>query len=48
MVAEFRVDGLQTALIPSCVSARAKEIRPRVVVNAMHFPSLLAEIVHHL
>ena len=48
VVAEIRVDGLQAPLVPSGVSGRAEEIRARVVIDAMHLPARLAEIIHHL
>ena len=48
MMVKLRVDGLQAALVPAGVAAGAEEIRPRVVVDAIHFPACLAEIIHDL
>src|ERR1700733_9097369 len=48
MVTKTGVGGHKPALIPPCITLRAEEIGPHVVVNSVHLPTAPAEIIYDL
>jgi hypothetical protein len=48
VVVEVGVPGQEPALVPAGIAARAEEVSPHIVVQAVDLPAKLAKVIHDL